>query len=47
MTEEPIIPELLLIVCHSVHRLTVDEKLKRGHANAELPKDYEKLPQCP
>ena len=29
MTEEPIIPELRLIDCHSVHRLTVGEKLKR------------------
>lgn len=47
MTDEPIIPELRLIDCHSVHRLIVGEKLKRGHANAELPTDYEKLPQCP
>ena len=46
MTEEPIIPELRLIDCHSVNRLTAGEKLKRGHANAELTTDYEKLPQC-
>ena len=47
MTEEPIIPELRLIDCHSVNRLIVVEKLKRGHANDELPTDYEKLPKCP
>ena len=47
MTEEPIIPELQLIDCHNVHRFTAGEKLKLEHADAKLPTDYEKLPQCP